>query len=236
MLVLSVIVPAYNEEKTIISVLERIQAQRTDEVTLEVVVVDDGSKDGTKKLLEAHPGLYAKFIALPQNAGKGKAVKEGLRAATGEFVLIQDADLEYDPSEYPVMLSPLRLDNADMVIGSRMVAPPLTRVYYFWHKIGNRMLTLLFNILFNTTFTDIYSGFLIFRRSLVDPDSLKVDGWGQHAEILCTVVPEARGIYEVPISYFGRTYDEGKKIRAHHIIPVIYEIFAGRFRRMVRKD
>lgn len=232
---LSVIVPAYNEEATILSVLERIREQQSESEPLEVIVVDDGSRDRTKELVEAHPELYSKFVPLAQNRGKGVAVKEGIRAATGDFVLIQDADLEYDPSDYPIMMRPLKLDNADMVIGSRMVAPPLTRVYYFWHKVGNRMITLAFNLLYNTTFTDIYSGFLIFRRSMVDPDKLKVDGWGQHAEILCTVVPRARGIYEVPISYFGRTYDEGKKIRAHHIFPVIYEIVASRIRWQFRK-
>jgi glycosyltransferase involved in cell wall biosynthesis len=227
---ISVIIPAYNEERTILKVLELVRANAVEDFPLEIIVVDDGSKDRTRELLEQNPGMYDKFLPLARNGGKGVAVKEGIRAATGDLVLIQDADLEYEPADYPVLFRPLRIENADMVIGSRMVAPQLTRVYYFWHKIGNKLITLLFNVLFNTTFTDLYSGFFVFRRSLVDVDKLKIDGWGQHAEILCMVVPRCRGVYEVPISYMGRTYDEGKKIRPQHILGVFYAIIAGWFR------
>lgn len=229
---LSVIVPVFNEQKTILEVLQRIRDCELDEVSIEVVIVDDGSTDSTWQILDDHPDLYAKRIRLPTNQGKGAAVKEGLRNATCEYVLIQDADLEYDPGEYPVLMRPLALADADVVLGSRMIAPPLTRVYYFWHKIGNRLITLLFNVLFNTTFTDLYSGFLVFRRRLVDPEELKVDGWGQHAEIISLIVRRGKGVYEVPISYIGRTYDQGKKIRAHHVIGVFAAIVAGRLKRV----
>jgi glycosyltransferase involved in cell wall biosynthesis len=229
MLTVSIIIPAYNEENSILAVLQAVAKQRSDSVDLEVIVVDDGSKDKTLEVVRSHPELYSKLIPLSPNGGKGKAVKAGLAAATGEFILIQDADLEYDPADYPMLFAPVLKRQADMVIGSRLSAPPLTRVYYFWHKVGNKLITLLFNVMFNTTFTDIYCGFLLYRRTLLDPKELKTLGWDQHAEMLCRLVKRADGIYEVPISYFGRTYAEGKKIRAVHILPVFWQIIARRF-------
>lgn len=229
MLTVSIIIPAYNEEDSILTVLQAVAKQRSDSVDLEVIVVDDGSKDRTLEVVRSHPELYSKLIPLSPNGGKGKAVKAGLAAATGEFVLIQDADLEYDPADYPILFAPVLKRQADMVIGSRLSAPPLTRVYYFWHKVGNKLITLMFNVMFNTTFTDIYCGFLLYRRTLLDPKDLKTLGWDQHAEMLCRLVKCADGIYEVPISYFGRTYAEGKKIRAVHIFPVFWQIIVRRF-------
>ena len=228
---LTVLMPAYNEAATIVGMLERVRAQRVDGVDIRIMVVDDGSTDDTADLLEANPQLYDHLLRLPRNAGKGAAVRAGLAEADGDFVLFQDADLEYDPADYAKLLRPVLQHQADMVMGSRLIAPEFTRVHYFWNKIGNRSITLLFNLLNNTTFTDIYSCYLLFRRELVDPARLKADGWGQQAEILSLAMAGARVIYEVPISYHGRTYGEGKKIRAHHVLDVFANIVRGRLRR-----
>ena len=227
----SIVVPAYNEERTIVALLERVKAQRVAGVTFEVIVIDDGSKDRTVSLIEARPDLGLRLIKRSQNGGKGAAVRDGLLAATGEFVLFQDADLEYDPADYERLLNPVLNHGAEVVLGSRLVASPVTRVHYFWHRLGNRGLTLLFNITHNTTFTDIYTCYVLFRRSLIDPNELGTSGWEQQAEILSRLARRARFIYEVPISYFGRTYDEGKKIRAVHALAVAKTIVVERFRR-----
>ena len=228
---LSVIVPAYNEEATILETLSRVQEQEISDLDIEVVVIDDGSTDSTVTKLEANPNLYTHFIRMPTNGGKGAAVRAGLRKASGDYVLFQDADLEYDPGDYGKLVVPVLRHDADLVIGSRMLAPPYTRVHYYWHKRANKMLSSLFNVLHNTTFTDIYSCYLLYRRSLIDPDELRTVGWEQHAEILGLAVKRGKIYYEVPISYSGRSYDEGKKIRAHHVWSVIGEIFRGRFRK-----
>lgn len=228
MIKLSVIIPAYNEQATIIQLLEAVAKQSVEGVKLEIVVVDDGSKDKTVELLESRPELYTNLIQQPQNGGKGAAVKAGLKQASGDYVLFQDADLEYDPKDYAQLLQPVLRFDADIVMGSRMVGSPITRVSYFWHKAGNWFITFFFNILNNTTFTDVYSCYLLYRRSLVDADELTTEGWEQHAEILTRAVKAGTGFYEVPISYYGRTYDEGKKIRAHHVIPVLWTMLTKR--------
>src|ERR1039458_1457083 len=221
MIKVTILVPAYNEEKTIIQVLQRVNEQSVPGISFEIVVVDDGSKDATVKLLEQNPKLYTRLVKMPRNGGKGAAVKAGLAAATGDYILFQDADLEYDPADYAKLLMPVMRFSADAIIGSRIAAPPCTRVAYFWHRVGNQFITLLFNVINNTTFTDIYTGYLVFRRSLVKPEELKALGWEQQAEILTLVVKRSKVYYEVPICYYGRTYEEGKKIRAHHMVAVI---------------
>lgn len=227
--IVSIIVPAYNESATIIQLLESVNKQSIGDFTLEIIVIDDGSKDDTVEKLKARPDLFSHLLELPKNGGKGAAVKEGLKAATGEYVLFQDADLEYDPGDYAALFVPLREFNSDIVFGSRVIAPRYTRVHLFWHKVGNRGITFLFNLLFNTTFSDIYSCYLLYRRSLVDPEKLRSVGWEQHAEILAAAVKKASVIYEVPISYHGRTYAEGKKIRAHHVFAILWMMVRKRF-------
>lgn len=227
----SVIVPVYNEEATILQVLRAIDAQTLEDVELEVIVVDDGSSDRTPDILAKHSDLYAELITLPRNGGKGAAVKAGLRVASGDYILFQDADLEYDPQDYARLFYPIIRFSADLVMGSRLSAPHFTRVHFFWHKVGNRLITLIFNILYNTTFTDIYSCYLVYRRVLLDPNELRADGWEQQAEILTSLVFKAKQMYEVPIGYRGRSYEEGKKIRAYHTVPIIWTIIKRRFLR-----
>jgi glycosyltransferase involved in cell wall biosynthesis len=224
----SIIIPAFNEQKTILQILQKVSEQHVEGVQLETVVVDDGSTDRTVELLESHPQLFSRLVKQPRNGGKGAAVRAGLAAATGDYILFQDADLEYDPADYAKLLMPVVRFSADVVMGSRIAAPPCTRVAYFWHKAGNRFLTLMFNVLNNTTFTDTNSGYLVYRKSLIRPEELKANGWEQQAEILSLAVRRGKVYYEVPISYFGRTYEEGKKIRAHHIIAVIKTIVTCR--------
>jgi glycosyltransferase involved in cell wall biosynthesis len=226
---ISVIVPVYNEAATIIPILREVRKQSVAGVEFEVIVIDDGSRDQTGALLDANPDLYDRLIKQPTNGGKGKAVQAGLRVATGEYILFQDADLEYSPSHYAVLLFPVLHFGAQVVMGSRFLAAQFSRVQFFWHKLGNTAVTFIFNALFNTTFTDIYTCYLLYRRDLLDPEELASYGWEQHAEILCRVVPRAKVIYEVPVSYQGRDYDEGKKIMAHHAFGVVLTIFRRRF-------
>ena len=226
---LSVVIPAYNEEATIETLLKRVSAQKFADVEMEVIVVDDGSVDETRNILNENEDLYDRLILRSSNGGKGAAVRDGLEAATGDYVLFQDADLEYEPKEYGKLLVPVREQGADAVIGSRHLAPSYVRVHYFWHLVGNRLITLIFNIFNNLTFTDIYSCYLMYRRELVNPAELKSDGWAQHAEILGLVARRGRIFYEVPVNYSGRTYAEGKKIRYWHAIAVIGMIIRKRF-------
>ncbi|MAH83988.1 MAG: glycosyltransferase [Rhodospirillaceae bacterium TMED8] len=228
MITVSVIIPAYNEEKTILTTLERVRAQNVEDCCFEIIVINDGSTDGTVDALRANPELYDRLIEQPSNRGKGSAVLAGLSQARGDYVLFQDADLEYNPVEYHKLLFPICNFEADVVMGSRFMAPRYSRVHYFWNMLGNKFITLIFNALYNTTFTDVYSCYLLYRRKLVDPRDLKTLGWQQHAEILSIVVTGAEVIYEVPISYHGRSHEEGKKIRAHHAIGVIWTIIKKR--------
>ena len=194
----------------------------------EVIVIDDCSTDKTLTLLEKNNNLYDELIKLSKNSGKGEAVKKGLMKASGQYILFQDADLEYDPKDYKKLLEPVLLFDADLVIGSRLSASQLTRVYYFWHKVGNKFITFLFNIMNNTTFTDVYSCYVVFRTNLINPQKLSTSGWEQQAEILSKVVAKSKSFYEVPVNYYGRTYEEGKKIRPHNAIPVLLTIVLKR--------
>ena len=229
MIRISIIIPAFNEENTIIALLNKVDKVNIEGVQKEIIVIDDASKDNTLNLLKNNNKLYSKLIEFKQNKGKGAAVKSGLEKATGDYILFQDADLEYDPNDYIKLLEPVIRFNADIVIGSRLSAPQLTRVYYFWHKFGNKFITFVFNILNNTTFTDIYSCYLLFKSELIKPENLVTNGWEQQAEILSLIVNKGDAFYEVPINYYGRTYDEGKKIRAYNAIAVLFTILKKKF-------
>ena len=228
---ISVIVPVFNEEKTIIELLTKVNKQNTENFSLEVIVVNDCSTDNSGELIQENEELYSQYIELSQNTGKGGAVREALISASGEYVLFQDADLEYNPEDYKNIFTAIKNYNPDVVIGSRFLSPQYTRVHYYFHKVGNKVITFLFNLLYNTTFTDIYSCYLCFRRTLIDPKKLKSNGWDQQAEILSLIVSRGKSFYEVPVNYYGRTYEEGKKIRAHHAVAVLLTILRKRFLR-----
>ena len=218
----SIIIPVYNEEKTIIDILEKVNHQKINSISMEIIVINDGSKDHSLELLKNNPQLYAKLINLEKNKGKGGAVREGLKSAVGDYILFQDADMEYDPSEYEKLLEPIIKQDADIVMGSRLMTSSLTRRGgYARNRIGNNFITSLFNLLNNTSLTDIYSGYLIFRRSNITPSKLRTDGWEQQAEILSKIIRKSSKIYDVPIVYHGRTYEEGKKIKPRHILHII---------------
>ena len=227
---LKILIPVYNEEKTIIKILEKISISCKDIKNYEVIVVDDGSTDETNIQLLSHSNLYSSLLTLPNNRGKGYAIIKGLENIKQGFVLIQDADLEYDPSEIPFLWDEINKNSADVLLTSRLSGSKTTRVHYFWHKVGNRIITLLFNICNNTTFTDIYSGYLIFDISRINLSKLRFFGWGQQAEILTYLVKNSTKIYETPISYYGRTYEEGKKIRFSSVFKVFMAIVITRFR------
>ena len=197
----SVIVPVYNEDKTLVAILEKINQQSIAGIKIEIIIINDGSTDNSLKILKEHSSLFHKLINLEKNSGKGAAVREGLKLATGDYILFQDADMEYDPSEYTKLLEPIIKQNADIVIGSRLMTSSLTRSGgYSKNRIGNNFITWLFNLLNHTTFTDIYSGYIIFRRSNIVPNKLRTDGWEQQAEILSKIVKNSSKISTVNIS------------------------------------
>ena len=221
---LSVIIPAYNEEKTIIETLKRIQITKKNKIEYEIIVINDGSKDNTSNLLKSNNELYDKLIEYENNSGKGFAVKKGIEASTGEYVIFQDADLEYDPVDFDKFIDLITNFNVDGIIGSRFVYSRFTRSHNIMNKFGNYILTFFFNVLYNTTFTDIYSCYFCFKKELLNYENLKTVGFEQHAEILCKVIKNGKYFYEVPISYNGRSHDEGKKIKFYHFFIVLFRI------------
>ncbi len=225
----SVLIPVFNEENTVIDLLKKVKEQGKGNVSLEVIVVDDCSTDRSRDLIEANADLYSSFIKLDKNLGKGGAVKRGLKAATGDYFLFQDADLEYDPNDYEKIFFTIKNFDAEVTIGSRNLSPEYIRVYNYFHKKGNNLITGIFNFLYNTTFTDIYSCYLCIKRNTIDINKIKSNGWEQHAEILAMAIKNSKIHYEVPISYSGRTFEEGKKIKGRHVFKVIYMIFKKRF-------
>ena len=231
MIKISIIIPAFNEESTIIPLLKSVQEEvvKIDNISFEIIVIDDCSEDNTNMLLRGDQTLYNHLISLERNLGKGGAVLRGLERATGDYILFQDSDLEYSPTDYKLLIRPIVEFGADVVMGSRFSGFQLTRVHYFWHKVGNRTITFIFNIINNTTFSDIYSCYLIYRKSLVPIEKIVTKGWEQHGEILSLAVKNGNIFYEVPISYRGRSYEEGKKIQAHHTFKIVYTIIKKRF-------
>jgi len=223
---LSIIMPAYNERKTIREIVSRVLAVDLGEIEKELVIVDDGSKDGTRDILrelDGKDGVRAVFQ--PRNTGKGAAVWTGMRASTGDVVVIQDADLEYDPREYPVLLRPILEGEADIVYGSRFLGHPGGhRVLYFWHTVGNRMLTLMSNMFTNLNLTDMETCYKAMTRAVVDRLDLQSKRFGIEPEITCKVSRMRARIFEVPISYHGRTYEEGKKIGFKDALQAVWVI------------
>ena len=226
---LSILIPVYNEEKTLLNILERINESKIENFDFETIIINDGSDDNTFNVIKENSNLYDKVINLDKNRGKGYAVKSGLKIATGDYVIFQDADLEYDPKEFIKFTNLINKFSVDAIIGSRFNYSDYIRSHNIANKFGNYILTLFFNLLYNTTFTDIYSCYLAFRRDILDVDKLKTDGFEQHAEILCKIVKKSDKFYEVPINYNGRSAKEGKKIKFYHFFTVIYRILIERF-------
>jgi glycosyltransferase involved in cell wall biosynthesis len=206
----SFIVPAYNEAATIVEVLDRVSELELDK---QIVVVDDGSTDGTAELVERwRDGRDGVVLLRKNNGGKGSAVRAGIAHAEGDIAVIQDADLEYDPADVPALIEPIQRGHADVVFGSRLSGGRPQRAYLFWHLVGNRFLSLLTNVLYNTTLSDMETGYKAFRMEILRSLDLRQDDFGIEPEITAKICKRKLRVYELPIAYYGRTYAEGKKI------------------------
>ncbi len=224
---LSVIIPTFNEERTIAEVLERISAL---DGPKQIIVVDDGSTDSTRTLLEAWRDRDDVVIITQPNRGKGAAIRTAIPYVTGEIALIQDADLEYDPVDIPALVDPIRRGVADVVLGSRLSRGRPQRAYLFWHLVGNRFLSLIANVLFNTTVSDIETGYKAFRVDVLRSLELRANDFAIEPEIVAKVCKRKLRVYEVPIAYYGRTYEEGKKITWRDGAKAVWVLFRVRVR------
>jgi len=226
---LSIVIPVFNEEKTLLEILNKIN-QLKKYCNIEIIVINDGSSDKSEEILKDNSELYSQLVNFKENFGKGKAVIEGIKQCSSDYILIQDADLEYDPKDIVSFINESKQYNYDLIMGSRFIGNKRT-VLHFWHMLGNRLITLLFNFLNNTTFSDIYCCYCMFKKDLIDVRRLKCNGWGQQAEILTYLVSKNTKIYEIGIDYHGRTYEEGKKIRYFDVFNVIFWIITTRIRK-----
>ena len=208
---LSVIIPCYNESKTINKIIDKVISNS--KYSMEIIVIDDFSTDGTREILETiNKDKISKLILNERNYGKGYCLKKGIKESSGEVIIIQDADLEYDPSEYNKLISPLLNDKADVVYGSRFIGANESRALYFWHRLGNSFITFLSNMFTNLNLTDIETGYKAFRKEIINKITIEEKRFGIEPEITAKIAKLNCRIFEVGISYYGRTYEQGKKI------------------------
>ncbi len=225
---LTLVVPVYDEEATVVAVVRRLQELP---FTRQIVVVDDGSRDGTAaRLRELDGDRDVEVVRHERNRGKGAALRSGFARARGEIVAVQDADLEYDPVDLPARMPPILDGHADFVYGSRLSGGRPQRVFLFWHLVGNRVLTLLTNVLFNTTLSDMETGYKVMRREVLEGMRLRSDDFTVEPELTAKILKGGWRVYELPIAYYGRSYDEGKKITWRHGVTAIVALFRYRFR------
>jgi glycosyltransferase involved in cell wall biosynthesis len=232
---LSILIPAYNEENTIQVILEKVQeVELPNNIQKEIVIVNDCSKDATvakvDEYMVANPNMDIRFFSQDKNMGKGAAINRAIKECTGDYMIIQDADLEYDPQEYNLLLKPVFMDNADVVYGSRFVGHHPHRILFFWHSIGNKVLTTLSNMMTNLNLSDMETCYKLIRTSIAKEIEIKENRFGIEPEITAKLA-KRKGIriYEVGISYYGRTYEEGKKIGWKDGFRAIWCIFKYRF-------
>ena len=220
--------PVYNEKNTVLKIIDKVLSVP---IVGELIVVDDGSKDGTADVLKsAKLDPRVKLVFHEKNAGKGAALRTGFKQATLDVVTVQDADLEYDPNEYLEMIIPINEGFADVVYGTRLTGARIQRVYMFWHKVGNTFLSLLTNILYNSTLTDMETCYKMFRKGVIDSISIKSNDFSVEPELTAKILKnKALRIYEMPISYHGRTYAEGKKISWKHGFGALWALLKYRF-------
>jgi glycosyltransferase involved in cell wall biosynthesis len=220
---LSVVIPCYNERDTIHEIVAKVKNAPIE--SMEIIIVDDASTDGSSELIsEKIAPSVDRVIYHQKNMGKGAALRSGFQAATGDIVVVQDADLEYDPQDYPILMAPIVSGKADVVFGSRFMGGNPHRVVYFWHMVGNRFLTLMSNMLTNINLTDMETGYKMFRREVIQSIKIEENRFGFEPEITAKVARSRLRIYEVGISYYGRTYEQGKKIGWKDGFRAIYSI------------
>jgi glycosyltransferase involved in cell wall biosynthesis len=226
---LSIVIPCYNEEKSLRAIVEKVL--RFKELEKEILIIDDCSTDNSKliinELSNTHPEI--KGIYLAKNSGKGFALKSGFQEVTGDLVLIQDADLEYDPKDYEALINPFKNTDADVVYGSRFMGGEYVRLHFFWHYVANKLLTLVANIVTNLNMSDMETGYKLFKKSAIKSIDIKEKSFGVEPEITVKLAKKKFIFYEVPISYQGRSYDEGKKITLKDAFVALYCIFKYKF-------
>jgi len=224
---LSVVMPAYNDNLTIKEIIRRVkEAEPYDK---EIIIVDDGSTDGTRDILRDIDEEGIKILFHERNVGKGGAVRTGFAEAKGDIIVIQDSDLEYDPREISQLIRPIKEGVADAVFGTRLTGGKPQRVHMFWHKLGNTFMTLIANILYNSTLTDITTGYKAFKREFIKDIKIKSNGFAIESELTAKILKKRARLYEIPISYYGRSYEEGKKIRFYHAFGIIWALLKFRF-------
>ena len=226
---ISIIIPCFNEEKTIEILLNKVL--KYSDYEKEIIVIDDCSTDNSREIIKkmSEENLSIKSFFLSKNLGKGGALNKGFKEATGDIVLIQDADLEYDPKDYPILIKPFKETDADIVYGSRFMGGEYVRLHFFWHFLANKFLTLATNVVTNLNMTDMETGFKVFKRSVIQSIEVNEKSFGIEPEITVKLAKKKFIFYEVPISYRGRSYEEGKKITLKDAFIAVYCIFKYRF-------